>query len=117
NFLKADRSCHLVKFGSSLTECRSKKLENTDDMPAIPWPHAIRQVKDNLAPAVLRQRRTLPEDTTCIDWQQSCDCLQEGSLARTIRANQTKNFTAPDIERNINQRSLLAIPLGYAGNL
>jgi hypothetical protein len=67
-------------------------------MLAIPRPHTIRQVKDDLAPAVWGQRRTLPEDTTCIDGQQSRNGLQEGGLARAIRADQTKNFTAPNIK-------------------
>jgi hypothetical protein len=86
-------------------------------MLAIPRAHTIRQVKDDLAPTVLGQRRTLPEDTTCIDRQQSRDALQEGRLARAIRADQTKNFTAPDIKRNISERPLIAVPLGYADNL
>ena len=61
--------------------------------------------------------KIMPEDITCIDRQQSRDGLQESGLARAIRADQTKNFTAPDIKRNISECPLLAVPLGYAGNL
>jgi hypothetical protein len=54
---------------------------------------------------------------TCIDRQQSRDGFQEGGLARTIRPDQTQDFTTPDIKRYISERPLLAIPFGYAGNL
>jgi len=56
NFFKSDRPCDLVKFSCSPAKCRSKKFQNTDDMSTIPWSHAIRQIKDDLAPAVLWQR-------------------------------------------------------------
>ena len=86
-------------------------------MLVIPWPHTVRQIKDDLAPAVLGQQRMLPENTTCIDRHQSRDGFREGGLARAIRANQTQDFTTPDIKRNISECPLLAIPLGYAGNV
>jgi hypothetical protein len=66
---------------------------------------------------VLGQRRTLPDNTACIDRQQASDGFQESGLARTIRPDQTEDFTTPDIKRNISERPLFAIPLGYAGNV
>jgi hypothetical protein len=116
NFFKANRSCHLVKFGSP-AKSGCKKFQNADDMLVIPWPHTIRKIKDDLAPAVLGQRRVLPENATCIGRQQSRDGLQEGGLARTIGADEAQDFTAPDIKRNISERALLAVPLSYAGDL
>jgi hypothetical protein len=114
---KADRSCHFIKFGRSPTKCGCEKFQNVDEMLTVPWPHTIRQIKDYIAQAVLGQQRTLPKNMTCIDRQQSRDGFQEGGLARTIRPDQTQDFTAPDTERNISERPLLAIPLGYAGNV
>src|SRR5262249_41584127 len=51
NFFKAHRSCHLIKFGRRPAKCGCKKLQNADDMLAIPRPHTIWQVKDDLAPS------------------------------------------------------------------
>src|SRR5262249_52856152 len=96
NLFKADRLSHFIKFSSFPTECGCKKFKNADDMLPIPWSQTIRQIEHDFAPAVLGQRRTVPEDTACVDRQQSRDGLQEGRLTRAIRADQAKNFTAPD---------------------
>jgi hypothetical protein len=114
---KADRLSNLIKFGSLPAECGCKEFKNTDDVLAIPWSQTVWQIKDDLAPAVLGQQRTLPENITRIDMQQSRDSFQKGSFARAIRTDQTQDFTALDIKRNVSECPLLAVPLGYAGNL